>query len=249
MRILDVRAACMVAAASLLSGMAERLHAAPPARTLSEIIRQTAAVVEADVSDVSYTYTDAEGPRTVFRLTNVRTLFGAPQGGVLELKTFGGPLPDGKFLMSPDVAQLRKGARHVLFLRNVPGELSPIVNDALALRLEKVRGRTVMVNSEGHVLARLTAEGCQFSGTRVTHESPFRAEVAPRLRADLPADLATNAASRDDLVASLREFTAARGMRFAGRAVLAPAPSDLWTPPSAAQAKNAVGPDTTGPRR
>jgi hypothetical protein len=95
----------------------------------------------------------------------------------------------------------------------------------------------------------VTAEGCQFAGTRVTHESPFRAEIAPRVRADFPADVAASAASRDDLVAALRQFTTVHRMRFGGRTELAPAPSDLWTPPSAAKAMHVVGPDTTGPRR
>src|SRR5688572_19504536 len=65
--------------------------------TWPHALRNTAAIVEADVTGLSYTYDAHRGPRTVATLTNMTCHRGAlPAYDKLELSTMGGPLPSGE---------------------------------------------------------------------------------------------------------------------------------------------------------
>jgi hypothetical protein len=64
--------------------------------TWPHALRNTAAIGEADVTGLSYTYDTHRGPRTVATLTNMTCHRGAlPAYDKLELSTMGGPLPSG----------------------------------------------------------------------------------------------------------------------------------------------------------
>ena len=112
------------------------------------IVTQLNAIVEGDVSDIAYSYQDCEGPRTRVVLRNVRTLLGEPHDATLNLQMFGGPLPDGRFVEASELPAFAIGAHYVIFLRNTDWRFSPVITN-LALRVERIAGRDVLVTSDG----------------------------------------------------------------------------------------------------
>jgi hypothetical protein len=66
--------------------------------SLDGILRQLDAVVQGNVAEISYTYDDCLGPRTIVNVQNVTTLLGNEHTGSLELKILSGPLPDGRWV-------------------------------------------------------------------------------------------------------------------------------------------------------
>ena len=88
-----------------------------------------AAVVEGHVEDVSHRYDDIEGPRTVATLSRLVVHLGS-LGAVappsVEIRSFGGPLPDGREVLATHVPALLPGKRYLVFLRNTEWTLSPV---------------------------------------------------------------------------------------------------------------------------
>jgi hypothetical protein len=135
-----------------------------PVKDLQSAVSQTAVVAEGRVSKIEYEYTEEEGPWTVVTLSDVQTHLGAAPS-VLEIRHFGGLLPDGRMVVAAELPVFVKGKRYIVFLRNTAWNVSPIV-DELALRVETVDNREVLVNSDGQP---------------VTEVSPAGIEVGPRL--------------------------------------------------------------------
>jgi hypothetical protein len=98
--------------------------------TWPHALRNTAAIVEADVTGLSYTYDAHRGPRTVATLTNMTCHRGAlPAYDKLELSTMGGPLPSGEFLEVTHTPQFVVGSRVLAFLTNKPWLVSQVYAD------------------------------------------------------------------------------------------------------------------------
>src|SRR5262245_57684441 len=68
---------------------------------LASAVGQTAAVVEGTVSEVHYEFSDEDGPWTRIVLGDVQHHLGSASGklGKLELRQFGGLLPNGRMMV------------------------------------------------------------------------------------------------------------------------------------------------------
>src|SRR5258708_8255416 len=90
---------------ALLAGIVSpsTAHAAPPGelRSLQDALRETSAVVEGDVSDISFNYDQQNGPRTLVRLTVTATQWGQFKDPSVALSTLGAPMPTNKFFDIP----------------------------------------------------------------------------------------------------------------------------------------------------
>ncbi len=164
----------VLAAVSALIGLSISSWAAAPsadapvpraAETLADILDQTSAVVLGQVSLVDYQYDDATGPWTVVTLSDVHALLGDAPGTTLTLRTRGGPLPDGRFLVIPELASFEDGGRYVVFLRNTSWSWSPVVKN-FALRVVSDAGREVLASAEGVPLEGVGESGLLFTANR-----------------------------------------------------------------------------------
>jgi hypothetical protein len=128
---------------------------ASPARadrpgTWPHALRNTAAIVEADVTELSYTYDDHRGPRTVATLKNMTCHRGAlPAYDKLELSTMGGPLPSGEFLHVTHTPQFVVGSRVLVFLTNKPWLISQVYADSWVYTIMQHNGRKLLVHDDG----------------------------------------------------------------------------------------------------
>lgn len=123
--------------------------------TWPHALRSTAAVVEADVTGLSYTYDSYKGPRTVATLKNIKCHRGKlPAYDKLELSTIGGPLPSGEFLTVTHVPQFVVGSRVLVFLTNRPWHLTQVYSNWLFPILEH-GGRKLVATENGAAVERI----------------------------------------------------------------------------------------------
>ena len=144
----------LIVCVSLGAGAAQAAPLPTPADTLAAVLRQTAAVVEGDVEDVSFHFDEVEGPRTVAIVTNLFVHLGslgkAPPSS-MEIRSFGGFLPDGREITATHVPELAPGKRYVLFLRNTEWTLSPIAFGHV-FRLDTVGTKRALVDAYGRLV-------------------------------------------------------------------------------------------------
>ena len=138
-------------------GVASRLD------DLQSVAKQTAAVVEAWVSEISYDYSEERGPWTTVKLSNVHAHFGEAPAS-FEIRHFGGPLPDGRTIVIAELPVFVRGKEYVLFLRSGGWNVSPVVGD-YALRVEKIDNKEVLVNSDGQAVTEVTSRGVDVGPT------------------------------------------------------------------------------------
>jgi hypothetical protein len=141
----------------------EARAAAPPvpAETFVHVLRQTAAVIEGDVQDVSFRYDEREGPRTVATVGNIVVHVGSlgqSPPRTLELRSFGGFLPDGREVIAMHVPSFTVGKRHVVFLRNTEWTLSPVAF-GFVFRVERKGAATAIVDPFGRLVAGVGLSG------------------------------------------------------------------------------------------
>jgi hypothetical protein len=127
-------------------------------RVLGELVPQIQAVLEGTVEDVRFDYDECGGPRTVIRLNTVETLLGGRHESGLELRTFGGPLPNGNFMSASELPRYVLGARYLLLLRNTDWRFSPVIGH-LAFRLESIGNKRVLINTAGFAVTGVDASG------------------------------------------------------------------------------------------
>ena len=101
--------------------------------SIGTLLPQLYAVIRGTVADISYDYLDCQGPRTVVKLHNVETLIGERVGDDIELRTFGGPLPNGNYVSASELPRYVADTSYVVFLRNTDWRFSPVMGD-LAFR-------------------------------------------------------------------------------------------------------------------
>jgi hypothetical protein len=207
-------------ASALLAGVASWplvARGAPPpspAHTLEQVLRQTAAVVEGHVEDVSYRYDEVEGPRTVATLSRLVVHLGSLGPALppaVEIRSFGGRLPDGREVLATHVPALLPGKRYLVFLRNTEWTLSPIAFDQ-AYRIETVASVPVLVDPHGRLVMGMGARG-PVPGPSFFME-PERGGLDPasaeRVATWITPDVARGAMDTLEMVAGLRAFAAAR---------------------------------------
>jgi hypothetical protein len=221
----------------------EARAAAPPvvADSFVEVLRQTAAVIEGDVQDVSFQYDDQQGPRTVATMANIVVhvgSLGSSPPRTLELRSFGGFLPDGREVIAVHVPAFAPGKRHVVFLRNTDWVLSPVAF-GFVFRVEHQGSRGAVVDPFGRLVV-----GVGMSGP--VPGAPFWARFDGGLDPSTPIrnapDLTTSAMERAldavEFADHVRAFAAATDAWPRGAFSMTPAmPHRVWqfvpTTPSA----------------
>jgi hypothetical protein len=229
-------------------GGSEALAKAPPANarlpqsagSMDAILDQTAAVIEGEVSDITSTYDEKSGPWTQVTLTRVKAHLGEVQEPRLTLRVRGGPLPDGRVIVIPELPSFVRGKRYLVFLRNTSWSWSPVIGD-LALRFETVAGREVLVDSRG-----LPCVGMDTAGLRFGDKALFVPTMEARLQGVAPAEQAGNrvedvraAVSGADLAQQLKGELTSRRRSLDVTFFDEPAPRKAWslTPATAAGAQ------------
>lgn len=162
-----------------------------PVTSMASALRQTAAIVEGLVTDIRYEFSEADGPWTVVTLSGVKAHVGTAPN-VLQIRHFGGRLPNGRMMVAAELPVFVKGKPYVVFLRNTAWNLSPVVGD-LALRVETVGEAQVLVNSDGQPVVGVGAQGVRTG--RALFDGPQLDGSAPPLLAKAKAGHAEPAAA------------------------------------------------------
>jgi hypothetical protein len=180
--------------------------------------------VEGLVTDIQYEYSEEDGPWTRVTLSDVYAHLGSAPP-VVDLRHFGGPLPNGRILVAAELPVFVLGKQYVVFLRNTAWNVSPVVGD-LALRVETIDGEEVLVNSDGQPVTEVGAQGLElgaalFDGPSADGRVP--AALGRRLQ-----DLDRRPLDRGQFVQELSTQIAAHGLRVAGAFYEHPAGGFRW---------------------
>jgi hypothetical protein len=199
--------------------------AAPgPVDNLRNAVRQTAAVVEGWVTNIQHEFSEENGPWTRVTLSNVHAHLGSAPLTV-EIRHFGGPLPNGRFLVAAELPVFVLGKQYVVFLRNTAWNVSPVVGD-LALRVETLDGTEVLVNSDGQPVTEVGAQGLELGAA--LFEGPLPDGRAPAAVGRRLQDLGRRPLDRGRFVQELRTHIAAQGARVSGAFYEHPAGGFRW---------------------
>jgi len=156
------------------------------AKDLDAIFDQTAAVVEGEVADITYSYDEKTGPWTQITLEGVKAHLGQMPQERLTLKVRGGHLPNGKIILVPELPSFALGKRYVVFLRNTSWSWAPVLGD-LSLRYETVAGKEVLVDANGRPVVGVDAGGLRFGDKAL-----FTPSMEARVQHQAPAEKAGN---------------------------------------------------------
>ena len=190
---------------------------------LKSAVDQTAMILEGVVTDIQYDYSEEEGPWTRVILSDVQAHFGSAERRV-EIRHFGGPLPNGRMLVAAELPVFMQGKRYIVFLRNTAWNVSPVVG-ALALRVETVDGTEVLVSSEGQALLAVSTEGITLGPTLFTN--PDMDGTPPKaLGENLPAF--GKPLDRGSFMEALGVTLAAQGLTVGGTFYDRPAGEFKW---------------------
>jgi len=220
-----------VAAVSLLAFSRAGLAAPPEAvatRDFSGTLRMTGAIVEGTVTQIRYTYSKADGPRTHVTLSDVRAHVGQAPGTVV-LNVFGGPNPDGTESAIADEPRMIQGKRYLAFLTNRPWRFSPLAR-GLAFRIEPVAGKSVLIADDGRPALSVGRNGIQLGKTALFErvDAPSADGKGPARLASATAESAAGIPTTTELVAQLqRSFPELSGPRAAVQ--LEPLPMDFFS--------------------
>jgi hypothetical protein len=230
----SIRPSLIAALIVCVSLGAHAAHAAPlpsPADTLADVLRQTCAVIEGDVEDVSFKFDEVEGPRTVAIVTNVFVHLGslgtAPPSSV-EIRSFGGFLPDGREITATHVPELAPGKRYLLFLRNTEWTLSPIAFGHV-FSLETVGTKRALVDAYGRLVAGVGATEIAAGPPLWTPPSgALDPSTPPRLAPWITEADVDRALDAEELADVLRDFARATGAWPRGSFSPAPVSAGPW---------------------
>lgn len=152
------------------------LEAAPTKKATPEdfqstksILRRSAAVVQVVADRIAYAFDQHTGPRTVVTFTVSDVLAGSYEKATLELRLFGGPLPDGTTVSTSDEVKYVEGASYVLFLSNEPWFFEPTVGEPL--RVDEIDGQQVLSDTHGRALRSLSPRGMSFGAELVAEDA------------------------------------------------------------------------------
>lgn len=209
-------------------GTTQPLHAAPvagavktrvgrPVVDLRSILDQTAAVISGDVTDVAYTYSDTEGPRTRVTLSKVVTHAGEKQPASLTLPIFGGPLPEGGFLDPSHTPHFEVGGSYVVFLRNTDWYMDPTV-DGCVFRVVPVGPKRVLVDTDGLSILAINAVGVKRGAAflATNRENDKKGIVQSLVAGKSYVDLAAEAVEDAGLIADVKVNASSMGITIGG---------------------------------
>lgn len=131
------------------------------------LLPQLRSVVRGVVTDISYDYLDCEGPRTVVTLNRVEALLGGTVDNTIELRVFGGPLPNGNYVEATELPRFVEGASYVLLLRNTDWRFAPVMGD-LAFREEILFDKQVLIDSDGFAVTGVSDIGIERNTEQIT---------------------------------------------------------------------------------
>lgn len=177
------------------------------ARSTLDAISNAAAIVEGRVTDNTYTYDSAAGPRTVATLIDVKTHFGTFGDGTLRVATLGGPISERRWLFIPELPRLTADTRYLLFLTNVDWFYTPVVGSYI-FRLELgPRGADVLIDPSGQAVVGVSAAGLQLMRDPVVDEKFdfLTPHAKPRLLDSERSRLA-EAMSKEAFLSTIREL-------------------------------------------
>lgn len=233
MRSIGIRSLFMaVGLLPLGSAEARAAALAAPAESFTDVLRQTAAVIEGDVQDVSFRYDDVEGPRTVATMVDIVVHMGSLGSSpprTLELRSFGGFLPDGREVIAMHVPAFSAGKRHVVFLRNTDWVLSPVAF-GFVFRVEHQDTKAVIVDPFGRLVVDVDVSG-SVSGAALWDRSngaldALASAAKPRDLTEGELDRALDVA---EFVDHVRAFATARGVWPSGTFSMTPGvPNRAW---------------------
>src|SRR5262249_24808072 len=83
--------------------------------------------------------------------SDASSLVGSRVDSEVAVKVLGGPTPAGTWVRVSEIPQLTLDSEYIVFLRNTDWTFSPIVAN-LALRVETLAGREVLVDSSGRAV-------------------------------------------------------------------------------------------------
>jgi hypothetical protein len=129
---------------------------------LGRATRDAAGLVVGAVQSMSFSYDEANGPRTNvdFRVDAVHA--GSIPSKTLTLSVFGGFRPDGRFTTATHQPTFAEGGRYLLLLRSSGTYWSPIVEE-YSFRVESVEGEDIVVGQEGHAVISISFLGAQYA--------------------------------------------------------------------------------------
>lgn len=133
----------------------------------ASILGQTAAIARARLREIRFTFDQCAGPRTNYVFSDATSLSGAAIGPSFTLKVLGGPTPAGTWIQVSEIPRLALDSEYVLFLRGTDWTFSPLVSD-LALRVERVAGREILIHSSGRAVTGWGAQGPDLSEAVLT---------------------------------------------------------------------------------
>jgi len=195
-----------------------------PVKDLQSAIAQTAAIVEGEVSDIQYDYSEENGPWTRVLLSNVKPHLGAAPKRI-ELRQFGGRLPDGRMVVAAELPAFVKGKHYIVFLRNTKWNLSPVVGD-LALRVENVNGVEVLVNSDGQAVSGISSRGVEVGPT--LFEGLELDGTPPQARPEKLLDFASQPLDRRGFMEALNASLGTKSLKITGTFSPHPAGEFKW---------------------
>jgi hypothetical protein len=128
--------------------------------SLASVVRQLNAIILADLRDISTDYESCEGPRTVLHFGNVQSLLGMSHTDTLQLRVFGGPLPQNRYVADSKSPRYVLGGKYLLFLFNTDWRFSPVISDH-AYRVEMAAGKEVLIAPNGHAVTGVSPLGVE----------------------------------------------------------------------------------------
>ncbi|MBI3204802.1 MAG: hypothetical protein HYZ29_24920 [Myxococcales bacterium] len=242
MRILVLEALGLGVAAALACPGASLAGAAQPARTggsqvslppvsgLARAAARCAALVEGRVERVTFSYSEASGPRTNFHISVEVVHAGSVPRRDLVVSQFGGFLPNGKFAGATHVPKLAEGRRYLLALQSTAetGFWSGVVEDYV-FAIENEGGKEVLVGEEGQVLKEMSLLGPRFGGAPVFAKVRFDGTTyrAPGRLAAAAQDTREGIDARSAATA-IRQAAEAEGVSIGGSLASAVPPWKPW---------------------
>jgi hypothetical protein len=191
---------------------------------LKSAISQTAAVVEGAVTNIQYDYNEQDGPWTRVTLSEVRAHLG-DSPSVVEIRYFGGPLPNGRMVVVSEMPTFEQGKRYMVFLRNTYWNLSPVVGD-LALRAEKIGDAEVLVNADGMAVTGLGKDGVEL-GAALFEEPQLDGKPSKALVQNL-SKLERKPLARQGFLKALTTAMADERLAVSGKVSAQPAGEFRW---------------------
>jgi hypothetical protein len=172
----------------------------PPASAEStrEILMQTATVFRGRISSVKFTFDDCSGPRTNYVFSDAKSLIGTEIPAQVTVSVFGGPTPRGTWMRATEITRLALNSEYTVFLRNTDWTFSPVVRN-LAFRSERIGGRDVLIDPDGHLVTGWGEDGPLLSEASVTEAVGHRASGYRDAEAGTRKDSAIVAADAEAL--------------------------------------------------